>query len=299
MGRLPSWLIVAAVGVLVALAAADAIRSRSEGAPSAPEQQEPASPALADLHGQIVLARVDCDAVALRLPSLVRETPEYPACGGRVWSLDGTASAICVGNVTEVTLAVQVGVSPLRLKGCAPAWRPDGAVSVVRNGDLVVARRRGTPQILVSRKPLAAALAGVLEGGRTYELVEVAWIGRSSFAAIVSGSKPWQQAVIVYGQDGLENVISQFGQHISSLRVSPLGNLAVAHNQAGREFVMFTRSGEEMQLPRIANARAIAWSTNEEWVALATRTTTFFARTNSRRTVARIPFGGDSMDWRS
>jgi hypothetical protein len=96
---------------------------------------------------------------------------------------------------------------------------------------------------------------------------------------------------------GAGTLVPELGQRVSDLRVSPLGNVAFARNHLGRKFVMLTDAGVEVPLPRIANARAIAWSPDEEWVALATPTATFIARTGSRRVVVRIPAGGDTLAW--
>jgi hypothetical protein len=291
MARLPSWLIVAAVGILLALAAADAIRPHAE-----PRQHSGTTVRAPDLSGVLLVAGPGCSVRALRVPTLEEvQAPRQIDCRGIVWSTDGSLSAHCHNGVTNV-FQRQIG-DVLRLRGCAPAWRPDGALSVVRDGDLVVARRRGPAQVFLTREELAEALAGRLEGGRTYRLVEVAWHGTVAFFGIVAGTEPWQRAVVVYTPEGLTDVIPELGQRISSLRASPLGNVAFAHNQPGREFVMITPAGRELPLPRITNARAIAWSPDERWVALATRTTTFIARSGTRQVILRIPVGGDSLEW--
>ena len=44
---------------------------------------------------------------------------------------------------------------------------------------------------------------------------------------------------------------------------------------------------------------AIAWSPDERWVALSTRTTTFIAQTGTRRVVRQIAVGGDALAWTS
>jgi hypothetical protein len=170
-------------------------------------------------------------------------------------------------------------------------------VSVIRDGNLLVAPRRGTPRIFLSQRQLSAQLAGRLPDSRTWSLKEVQWFGRSGFAAILVGRHPWETAVAVFREGVLETLIPEFGQRVSSLRLSPLGDLGFAHNQLGREFVMLTRLGREIPLPRIANARAIAWSPDERWVALSTRTTTFIAQTGTRRVVRQIAVGGEALDW--
>lgn len=287
MSRLPAWLIVAGIGVLVALAAADAIRPHGE--PRTPPTTAAANPGP---HGLLVYAGPGCDPVAVRLPrSLAEHVPRMADCGGFVWSGDGSLAAVCTDDRT--TIFGRPGMLRLvGLRGCAPAWRPDGALSVIRDGDLVVARVRGRPEVFVSGQALADDLQAELH--RAYELAEVAWIDPQTFAAIVRGAKPSQQALIVATRERIELFAGELGQRVSSLTVSPLGKLAFAN---GREFVMLDRSGGEIALPRVANVRAIAWSPDERWVALATRRSTFVARTGSRQVVLRIPLGGESLMW--
>jgi hypothetical protein len=291
MRRWPTWLVVGALVALGAFALADAIRPT--GGSTGVSLQAPRA---SGLQGTLVVAGPDCSASALRLPTLVeQEPPQQPDCGEIVWSADGTVSARCSRDVTTV------GPTPdgllFRLRGCGPAWRGDGDVSVIRDGNLVIAPRRGDPRVFMSRNAISAQISSQLPDSQTYELTEVRWLDGLTFAAILSGRQPWQRAVAVFSQGGLETIVPEFGQRISSLRASPLGNLGFAHNQLGREFVMLTRRGKEVPLPRIANARAIAWSPDERWVALMTRTTTFIARTGTRQVVRQIPVGGDALDW--
>jgi hypothetical protein len=291
MGRLPTWIIVAGVGVLVALAAADALRSTNEGSPGT-SVAEPSGP---HLQGVVVVGP-RCSLRALRLPALAElDAPRQTDCGGTVWSNDGTLNASCADAYTDV--GTSEGRHLFRMAGCAPAWREDGSVSVIRKGELFIARRRGSPRIFFSREQLAQSLAGRVPAGERFELVEVAWLTLTNFAAIVRGPHPWERAVAFLSPGGLGTLVPRLGSRISDLRVSPLGNLAFASNQLGRGFVMLTEAGVEVPLPRIANARAIAWSPDEEWVALATRTATFIARTGSRRVAFRIPVGGDTLAW--
>jgi hypothetical protein len=291
MRRWPTWLVVGALVALGAFALADAIRP-SRGSIGVSLQ----APRASGLQGTLIVAGPDCSVSALRLPTLVeQEPPQQPDCGGIAWSADGTISARCVRGTT--TFGHTADGLLFRLRGCAPAWRPNGDVSVVRDGNLVVAPRHGGPRVYISRNAISSQISGQLPNSTSYELAEVQWLDQSTFAAILSGRQPWQRAVAVFGQGALERVVPEFGQRISSLTASPHGNLGFAHNQPGREFVMLTRAGKEVPLPRIANARAIAWSPDERWVALMTPTTTFIARTGTRQVVRQIPVGGDALDW--
>jgi hypothetical protein len=290
MGRFPNWIIVGALVVLVAVAAADALRPGSGTEPKA----TPAAPA-AKLSGVLVTAGADCSVRAIRLQDRAEQALIRPVdCDGAVWSADRTLNASCARGVTTVA-AVQSDLI-FRFSGCSPAWRPDGAVTFIDDGDLFVARRRGRPQIFLSREELANSLAGALRGGKRYELVEVAWHGTDSFAGIVVGPEPAQRAVIVYGPEGVTSVIPQIGREISGVRVSPLGNVAF-RDEGKLEYVMVDPLGAEIPLPRVGNVFAIAWSEEERWTALTTRNATSIAETGTRRVVARVPIGGEEVEW--
>jgi hypothetical protein len=298
MGRLPSWIIVAAVGVVVVLAAADAIRPTGEPQSTGGARSNGSGTAPSELQGVLLLADEGCIPTALRLPAATRILPpRRPDCNGLVWSSDGTLAARCTAtNGTEI-LDSHLDFTA-RTPGCAPAWRPDGALSVIRGGNLILWRRHARPVVFLSRKELADELAGALEAGRSYRLVEVAWHGTQAFFGIVAGEEPWQRALIAYAPEGVNGVIPELGQEISSVRVSPAGSyVAFARETAGREIVLLDGLGREQPLPRIGNARAIAWSPDERWVAVSTRTATFIARTGTERVVLQIPAGGESLAW--
>jgi hypothetical protein len=298
MGRLPTWIIVAAVGAVVLVAVADGLRSTGDG-PSRASVATTAPTAANELTG-VLLVGQDCRSMlAIRLQDLVQLQLRGQIawdCDGLVWSDDGTLYASCIQDHTIE--GTSEGRRTAVLPGCAPAWRPDGALSVIHDGDLLITRRRGGPRVFFAREQLADALAGKLEGGRSYKLVEVAWHGAVAFFAIAEGSEPWQRAVIAYTPEGVTAVLPQLGQDISKLRVSPSGSfIAFTRSEAGQEIVMLDVSGQELPSPRIANALALAWSPDERWVAVSTRTTTFIARTGTRRVVLQLPAGGESLAW--
>jgi len=221
-----------------------------------------------------------------------------PDCGGQAWSLDGSLVARCRNDVTSITSSDgQLSLGPIR--GCAPAWRADGALAVIRDGSIVVVRRHGPEQLFMTREELDATLRGTVERPETYSFAEVAWFGLSSFVAIVHGERPWETAAAVFAGGGLETFFPEFGGHIEDLRASPLGNFAFARTNPGRQYVMVSRGGDEMRIPQIANARAIAWSPDETWVAIATRTATFIARTGTEAVFARVSLGAQALDWRA
>jgi hypothetical protein len=254
------------------------------------------APSTSQLHGSLVVAGRDCVPIAFRLPALPQEQPlRPPDCHGTVWSDDGTLSATCHGGVTTIVSAD--GSGRLEARGCAPAWRPDGALGLIRDGDVVVARRHGQPQVFVSNEELVDWLNGRLTSGEGWKPTALAWIDPTNMAAILEGPRPAEQALAIMSPDELELFVREFGQHIDSLQANGRGDLAFARNRLSREYVMLRRGGNEVPLPRIANARAFAWSPDGEWVAIATRTATFIARAGTREVVLRVPSGGDALAW--
>jgi hypothetical protein len=303
MGRLPSWLVVGAVGAVIVLAAADALRSAGDAAPEAsapaPEPTPTADAEPTALHGVIVVG-ADCASIrAIRLPSLISfQPPRQTDCDGYTWSRDGTLYARCQGERTVV--GTSEGRPALTLAGCDPAWRPDGALTVVRDGGLVVTRSIGRPSQLLPRTQLGDLLVGAFPRARSYRLTQVSWLDTARVAAIIHGARPWEEGVVVlstlFGE--LRYSEPKFGAGLADLRTSPLGDyIAYGVKRLGREYTMVTMDGREVRLPRIGNALNVAWSPDEKHVAISTRTTTFIARTDSREVVFELPAGGRSLAW--
>jgi hypothetical protein len=285
-----TWIVAGAVLVLLVAAVADGIRSRADasGAPAAPPRV---------LHGVIVTADAACQTHAFRLPSLAPEhAPRPPDCNGLEWSQDGSIVARCRGDFTAVTSSD--GIQFPNVDGCAPAWRGDGALSVVRDGNIVIARRRGAPFIVFSRPQLTEALraAGVEDPGE-WTFAQVSWFGLTSFVAILQ--KPGDSAAAVFAQGGVETFVPHIGAHIEDLRASPIGNFAFARVDPEREYVMLSRGGDPISLPAVRGATAIAWSPDERYVAISTDDETTVARTGTTKAIATLPFGAHALDWLS
>jgi hypothetical protein len=303
MDKLPSWIVVAAVGAVIVLAAADSLRSPGDGATkasvAATEPTSTAEPGPAGLHGVIVVG-ADCSSIqAIRLPTLISfQPPRQTDCDGYRWSRDGTLYARCEGRTTEV--GTSEGRPEFSIAGCEPAWRPDGALTVIRGGGLIVTRSIGRPNELLTRAQLGDALDGAIPRPRSYALTQVAWLDSNHVAAIAHGARPGEQALIVLSTlvGELRYSDPQFAAGLADLRASPFGDY-IAYARAGylREFAMIDLQGREVRLPPIGNALNIAWSPDEKHVAISTRTTTFIARTGTERVLFEVPAGGESLTW--
>ena len=276
------------------LAAADALRPTNESSPRASTSRATAP----GVRGVIVVG-ADCRSLqAVRLQDLRHlQIPRQTDCDGLVWSQDGTLYASCVRGQT--TVGNSEGRPAFHVAGCAPAWREDGALGVIRAGGLVVARAHGHPVEVLTRGELGDSLENVVARPATYGLAEIAWMDASHFAAIVRGARPWEEAVIVLSTAGnVELASTEYGARIADLRVSPRGDyIAYARTRLGREFVMLNVDGRSVSLPRIGNALSLAWSPDEARVAISTRTTTYVAEPGGSRPFLEVPRGGRYLAW--
>lgn len=283
-----TWIVGGAVVVLLVAAIVDGVRSRADASGSS------ATPPRA-LHGVIVTADSACQTKAYRFPSMAVERVQHPPdCNGLVWSQDGSLVARCRGDFTSVRSTE--GVQFPNVAGCAPGWRADGALSVVLDGNVVIARRHGRPFIFFSRPQLAYALrAGGVEDAGEWRLTQVSWFGLTSFVAILQ--KPGDSAAAVFAQGGLETFLPHLGANIEDLRASPNGNFAFARVDPQREYVMVSRGGDAIGLPTVRGARAIAWSPDERYVAISTEGETVIAHTGSTKVMTTLPFGAHALAW--
>jgi len=283
-----TWIVGGAVAVLLIVAIADGVRSRADASGSS-------APPPRALRGVIVTADSACQTTAYRFPSMAVERVQHPPdCNGLVWSQDGSLVARCTGDFTSVRSSE--GVQFPNVAGCAPGWRADGALSVVLDGNVVIARRHGRPFIFFSRPQLAEALrAGGIEDADEWRLSQVSWFGLTSFVAILQ--KPGDSAAAVFAQGGLETFLPHLGANIEDLRASPNGNFAFARADPQREYVMVSRGGDAISLPTVRGARAIAWSPDERYVAISTEGETVIARTGSTKVMTTLPFGAHALAW--
>lgn len=94
------------------------------------------------VRGRLLLLRDGCDAQVLALPSL-ELGEQRAACVPRgAVSPNGALVARCLGDETDVFYTADGGLHSI-VPGCAPAWRPDGVLTVAHEREVV--RFRGCP----------------------------------------------------------------------------------------------------------------------------------------------------------
>ena len=206
--RVANGAVLGAVAVLVAAAGVDAIRGHDRRAPRA---LGPAAALLAAAHvsGTLYLVDADCRLRALRLPSLVAASaPRAHACSVAVaphrlssasWSLwPPGARLVAFCRRGRVLVRAERGPTLPFIVGCAPAWGPTGALTLVRQGSVVQFVPHGRAEVVMPARGVR----------------EVAWRDASSriLGAVMSARrllddvKPDQPLTVrgkLFGQDKL------------------------------------------------------------------------------------------------
>ena len=169
----------------------------------------------------------------------------------------------CPGHEIEVRL---VGRSPRRLRGCAPAWRPDGELTFIRNGDVVTSQG----EVLV--RDLTRAGHPWFSSRRPVTVRALAWLTGTRLAAILRGRRRFGDHNLLVFAEGSRAFSGSEVTSGGSLYVDrPRREVWIAH--PGDEFSppgmsTYTRSGAFLRTtPFRANVNAYA-SASDRWFAL-------------------------------
>jgi hypothetical protein len=328
MGRTRTWLVAAAVALLAAAAVVDAVVGRPSGdeapQPAPPERTEAASQRDAFLEGERVVGRIlytdqDCRVRTLELPqATARSEPRWEGCefatsrAGQV-GLDGfvpapeeagEAGAICRGGSVELRAAPRgeagvplVGPLLRRREGCAPAWRPDGTLTVVRAGEIVGLGTAGVgaARTLLGRKDLERAFAGPPWSLRRPRVAEAVWLDDALAAVIVRDDG--EDLLALFRHMRLVATTPSPYDRLSGLRVSPRGTYVAAQIADAPALVLLDREGEFV--PVGLRGHAITWSQDEVFAAVAAPEAVFVFETGGRASrFARIPVRARDVFWR-
>ena len=235
--------------------------------------------------------RTDCALRALRLPGLEwAEQPPGPTSPCR-FSLDDQDDVHAESEVPQpgggqVAVCRNQAVDVLNDEGflvgypaaCAPAWRPDGRLTFIRNGGLFEPTRR-----LLSRDEVSAFL------GRPSVLEEVAWMDDRRFWAVVRSGE--SSIVALMTTEGLVFSPSFTTQTIEGLRVSATGMVAARTDQG---VVLFDSGGRRaLTFP---SGQAVSWAPGELIAAVATPSEILFVAPVSREVVT-VPLTVRDLEW--
>jgi hypothetical protein len=238
-----------------------------------------------------------CRLHALRLPSLASApVPRNGGCralispapappGWSLWPRNTPLAARCERH--RVIVSPSAGPALPMIGGCAPAWRPDGAISYIRRGSIVQFPRTGRAEVVRSRDQLANALERRLGPG-AWRVGSVAWLGPTRFAVVAVAAS--RRALVVFSGRRITAINSKIPATVTELRASPRGAHVVLRTPHG----LYLYDVGQKRLRRLRGADAIAWSRNGAWVATGNPERVVFRRGSTR---IALPLGVVDLGW--
>lgn len=281
--RIATAAVVVVALAVSAAALADSVKKWTHDAHTEPAQRvtvrDVLLPGRAALASRLRAAGVDgilyfvdprCRLHALRLPSLVSgAVPRNGGCralispapappGWSLWPRDTPLAARCERH--RVIVSPSSGPALPMIGGCAPAWRPDGAISYIRRGSIVEFPRTGRAEVVRSHEQLARALERRLGPG-AWHLRSVAWLGPTRFAVVAA--RGGHAALVVFSGRRITSSSTRIPPMVTELRASPRGAYVVLRTPRG----LYLYDVRQERLRRLHGVDAIAWSSGGAWVA--------------------------------
>jgi hypothetical protein len=275
--RIATWLLVGAVAALGTAAAVDALRS--EERVSRPVAETPALPGLAD---QPELA--------------MRQLREAGVTGVLTYSDEDC-------RLHAVSLPELRPVHAPSFEMCRPATSAGGLGAV--DGDVVWAGLGyGTVQVVVSQEELTRAVMGPgfpADAEAGYRAVQAVSLDEREFLVLADSLHTPDERVLVAFQDGRMRFVHPDWEigGAQSIRRSPGGRYYALLGSAPLGAQVFMRDGHAVGVPdRVPTARAVAWSPDERWTALATDTSVYvYPTSRPDELVVRIPLAVHDLAW--
>jgi hypothetical protein len=328
-----TWIVVGAVAAVGIAAAVDALPTDfppsdpSKPAATTVVERPRRPPGTFDARGVLFYTDDRCRLGAVRLPGIEPvEVPDWDECEfslspdgesivgpGIVWQSQGDLRAAGISGLVYVV--GEAGVE-FRLPGIAPTFRPDGALTFVRNGAVLQATGRCSAsvpdptceRVLLTRRELVGPLGLPPERAEAAVVTAIAWLTPTRLVAAVAFGGLADEVVAVYEGDALIRAISGFGGRVVELAVSPRRTYAAARLQDPTGFVLLDARAvpfilEEVQRdfsgrPPFTGGRALAWSPDDEWTAIARRNSVVFFRMGPESPdVVKIDLSAQDLTW--
>lgn len=192
---------------------------------------------------------------------------------------------------------------------CRPATASESIGTM--DGDVVWAGLGyGAVQVVLSDEQLSRALRAELrvppDGEARFSAVQAVSLGDNRYVVLVEGRYVSPQSgeldervLAVFDAD--DPLLVQPGWIVGqtvALRPSPDGSYFAALKADEEGLALFRRDGTAVELPRLPDAQAIAWSPDERWTALATPESVYVFRSERpEELVVRIPLEVNDLDW--
>jgi hypothetical protein len=328
---------VAAVGIA---AVVDALpghggseRPAARETPS-PRARTPSASGRIDAEGVLYYTDDLCRLRGLRVADLEPvQAPEWEDCAfslspdgqdvmgsGVVWQRQGDLRATAISGLVYVVH--DAAGWEYRLTGEALAFKPDGELTFVREGDVLELtgfcrpsrRIPSCERVLLTSRDLLGPLRhdpnvprdpGAIDAA---EVKAIAWLTPTRLVAALAFDGVADELIAVYEDKTLVGTISGFGGRVAELIVSPRRGYVGARLERPTGFVLLDRDGHPFVLaevrrdnegrPPFTGGRAIAWSPDDEWTAIARRDTVALFRMGSESPdFVRIEFAAHDLAW--
>lgn len=331
MRRWSTWLVLGTVCALALVAVADALRRADspQTAPTTTSRPTLRGELRAELRdegieGLVVYSDPACVLHSLLLPALERNDVlteeggplrmcEFSAAGGRFLAPGESLSpnreliARCQGGVVFVVDA-STGEEREVVTGCAPAWNPDGCLTVAHAGT-VVQSGPCAERVILSREELRAAALfhpnvrqAAPEAVLDITPTALAWLDSELLAVGLRIAIRTVEPEYLFVLMERERVLAwntRFGGPMRDLRVSPRGSMIAVEG-----IVLIASDGNELTLPTtFVNGEVIGWSPDDRWVAVSGEASVYLvsardlrALTPTPRTI-RLPIAARSLVW--
>lgn len=311
-----TWLIVGALVLIGLFATRDALRDEPspKAAPtptetrsadaglfaSIPDRRERAAE-LRDLGARGALWVLDpgCRRSVLQLPDLIwtaRGTLPVTDCGGPMPVVD-ERFGLTATQVDPENIAVGTEGWGFAFRGTAPAFKPSGTLTFVRDGRLYewtvhcplgyeAVRFEGLHTLSRCERPVAGAPPGVSE---------VVWLGERTYAAIL-GENPVARLVVVDGSRS-QRIFQSIGNRLGGLEASPGGRYVAARIDGFLALFRTDRPGTLGLPPGAVRGLSVAWSPDDRFAALATLSFVYVFRTDLPGDFVRLELPASGLRW--
>jgi hypothetical protein len=327
MRRWTTLVIVTGVVAVAVLAAADALRGHGElkTTSESPTIARPVSQRLEDIlrreaiTGFVVYSDHDCVLHSLLLPRMLDEVVRtdanqpfrmcrFSSGGGRylpegqLASPDERLVAECQGGHIAVW-ELESGIPKRSLRGCPPAWRPDGRLTYPQGSRIMAGNR-----VLFSAADLREAarlhpnIAGLDPSVQIFvHATDLAWLDETHMVTTLAIRVPnlvdENLAVLFSGKEVTAVAVNVGrGSGPGNWVVSPAGNFAASENG-----IIVRRDGGSIDPPQtLPGGRAVAFSPDEQWLAYITSASIYLIETprNSEpQRIIRLPVGAQDLVW--
>jgi hypothetical protein len=316
MRPLATWVVIGAVALIGVFAARDALRG--EKAPASapatttlakvrrlPPAEEPRIESRARLaaelramgaEGVLYLTDANCRRFLLRLPSL-EWTPKGlpgPLCPSA--TVVDERFGLEASQVDADVIEVRSEDWSLRFEGTAPAFRPEGRLTFIRAGRLFEWTVQCPPaaERVVFRGFRALSRCPRPVRDAPQHLQELVWLNGASFAAVAGPERAPSLIVVRHGLG--TRIFNAVGARMGALSASPRGRYVAARVDESLVLFDLHRRGA---VAGGTGARAIAWSPDEQFWAVAEEgSVAIFRATKPQTAVVSLPLVAFDLAWR-